>query len=100
MAEKNLQDFLILRSLDQPITRSELDEAADASGAALKELRGEDVDIIWVDSEVLTNQDGKVTGTFCHYRAESESVVHEHADRAGLPVTRIDYRGEPLEGES
>ena len=33
------------------------------------------------------------------YRAESEDAVREHADRAGLPATRIDRRGQPLEGE-
>lgn len=48
---------------------------------------------------MLTTEDGDVTGTFCHYRAESEAAIREHADRAGLPATRIDRRGEPLEGE-
>jgi len=98
--DDSLNDFLILRALDEPITREQLGEAVEASGTALKELRGEDVDIIWVDSEVLTNDDGKVTGTFCHYRAESEETVREHGRRAGLPVTQIHYRGQPLEGES
>jgi hypothetical protein len=48
---------------------------------------------------VLTNDRGQVTGTFCHYQAEDEDAVREHADRAGLPATRIDRRGDPLDGE-
>lgn len=99
MTDEDLTDFLILRSLEEPITEAELDAAAEESGAALKELRDEGVGIRWEDSEVLTDADGQVTGTFCHYQAEDEDAVREHADRAGLPATRIDRRGEPLEGE-
>lgn len=97
--DTDLDDYLILRELDDPITRDDLDAAAEASGEALSALRDEGVGIRWVDSEVLTDDDGRVTGTFCHYRAESEEAVREHADRAGLPATRIDRRGEPLAGE-
>ncbi|MFB6256895.1 MAG: DUF4242 domain-containing protein [Haloplanus sp.] len=95
-----MNDYLILRELPEPISRDELDAAAEKSGETLDELRDEGVDIRWVDSEVLTNDDGEVTGTFCHYRAESEKAVREHADRAGLPATRIDRQGEPLAGEN
>jgi hypothetical protein len=94
-----VNDYLILRELDEPIDREELDAAAEASGEALEALRSEGVDIHWVDSEVLTDDDGDVTGTFCHYRAESEDAVRDHAERAGLPATRIDRQGEPLAGE-
>jgi hypothetical protein len=94
-----MKDYLILRELDDPIGRDDLDAAAEKSGETLEELRGEGVDIRWVESEVLTNDDGDVTGTFCHYQAESEDAVREHADRAGLPATRIDRKGEPLGGE-
>lgn len=97
--DADLRDYLILRELDSPITREDLDAAAEASGEALSALRDEGVGIRWVDSEVLTDDEGRVTGTFCHYRAESEDAVREHAERAGLPATRIDRRGEPLEGE-
>lgn len=97
--DTGLDDYLILRALDEPITRDDLDAAAAASGEALSALREEDVGIRWVDSEVLTDDEGQVTGTFCHYRAESEAAVREHGERAGLPVTRVDQRGEPLAGE-
>ncbi|MDS0477667.1 DUF4242 domain-containing protein [Natrinema sp. 1APR25-10V2] len=99
MTESELTDFLILRSLDEPITEDELEAAGEQSGEALRELRDEGVGIRWVESEVMTNQDGQVTGTFCHYRAEDEAAIRDHAERAGLPATRIDRRGEPLEGE-
>lgn len=99
MSDQALDDFLILRSLDEPITEADLEAAAAQSGEALEQLRDEGVGIRWVDSEVLTDDDGGITGTFCHYRAESEDAVHEHADRAGLPATRVDRRGEPLDGE-
>ncbi len=99
MPEQELEDFLILRELDEPITEQELEGAGEKSGEVLKQLREEGVGIRWIDSEVLTNEEGQVAGTFCHYQAESEDAVREHADRAGLPATRIDRRGQPLEGE-
>lgn len=99
MTDQQLEDFLILRSLDEPISKDDLAAAAEQSGETLENLRDEGVGIRWVDSEVLTNDAEEVTGTFCHYRAESEDAVREHADRAGLPATRIDRRGEPLDGE-
>lgn len=92
-------DYLILRELPEPITEDDLDAAAEASGETLSELREEGVDIQWVDSEVLTDEDGGIVGTFCHYQAESEDAVREHADRAGLPATKVTRRGEPLSGE-
>jgi len=92
-------DFLILRELDDPITHEQLDEAADGSGQALEAMRDEGVDIRWVESEVLENDEGQVTGTFCHYQAESEDAVYDHAERAGLPATKVSRQGEPLAGE-
>lgn len=96
---QELEDFLILRDLDEPITEEELEAAGETSGETLEELREEGVGIRWVESEVLKNEDEKITGTFCHYQAEDEAAIREHADRAGLPATRIDRQGEPLDGE-
>ena len=95
----DVNDYLILRELDEAITQEQLDEAVEASGNTLQELREEGVDIEWVDSEVMTDDDGGIVGTFCHYRAESEDAVQEHVDRAGLPATKVTQRGSPLEGE-
>jgi len=99
MPAQKLNDYLILRELDSPITQEQLDEAAEASGEALDSLREEGVGIQWIESEVMTDEDGRVTGTFCHYQAENEDAIREHADRAGLPATRIDRRGTALDGE-
>ena len=95
----NVTDYLIRRELDDPITREQLDGAADASGAAVDDLREEGVDIEWVESQVLENDEGQVIETLCHFRAESEDEVYEHAERSGLPMTTLARRGEPLAGE-
>lgn len=92
-------DFLILRELDERISREELDAAAEQSEETLAELREQGVDISWVESEVMTDEEDRVVGTFCHYRAESEEAVYEHADRTGLPATNVTRRGEPLSTE-
>jgi hypothetical protein len=94
-----LSDYLIVRELDDPITREQLDAAAERSGEVLSELRSEGTGIEWADSEVLATEEGRVSGTVCHYRAESEEAVHEHAERAGLPVTTLALRDDPLDGE-
>ncbi len=96
---ETLSDYLIVRELGEPITRDQLDEVADRSGEVLSELRSEGTDIEWVDSEVLATDEGSVSGTVCHYRAESEAAVEEHAERAGLPITTLAWRDEPLDGE-
>lgn len=99
MANNDMKDFLILRELDEPISQDDLDAAAEASGETLEALRDEGTRIRWISSEVLTNSDDGIVGTFCHYKAESEESIHEHGDRAGLPVTKVTQRGTPLEGE-
>jgi len=99
MTDEQLEGFLILRDLNEPITEQQLEAAGEQSGQALQELREEGVGIEWVESEVMATDDGKVAGTFCHYRAEDEEAIYEHAERAGLPATRVDRRGTPLEGE-
>lgn len=46
----------------------------------------------------MTNEDDVVTGTLCHFRAETEEALHEHADCAGLPVSQVYRRGEHVAG--
>lgn len=99
MTDDNTEDFLVLRDLDEPISRDALDEAAARSGEVLDALREEGTAIHWVDSEVLTDADDQVLGTLCHYQAPDEAAIREHGERAGLPVTRVSRRGTPLAGE-
>jgi hypothetical protein len=66
--DNDLRAYLILRELGETITRDELDAAAEQSGETLSELRDEGTGIRWIDSAVLTDENGGITGTFCHYR--------------------------------
>lgn len=99
MTGDDMEDFLILRELDEAISQDDLDAAAEQSGETLEALRSEGTNIRWLSSEVLTDDEGGIVGTFCHYQAESEDAVREHGERAGLPVTKVTQRGRPLEGE-
>lgn len=99
MSDTALEDFLILRNLDEPIPEPAFEAAAEQAGHVLEELNDEGVGIRWVSSEVRTRADGVVVGTFCHYRAENEEALREHGARSGFPVTRIDRRGTTLENE-
>jgi hypothetical protein len=45
-------------------------------------------DIRWIRSYVLAEESGKL-GTLCIYEASSPEAIHEHAQRADLPVTEI-----------
>ncbi len=45
-------------------------------------------DIRWIRSYVLGESDGRL-GTVCIYQASSPEKIHEHAQRADLPVTEI-----------
>lgn len=99
MSASNLEDFLILRELDEPVTTDDLDAVDVRSTEVRSELRADGVEIWAIQSEVMQDEHGAVTGTYCHYRAESEEAVREHASRAGLPVTRLDRRGQPVAGD-
>ncbi len=92
-------EYHIYRELDEPISEEELDAAADESGRVLEEMREEGTEIRWNESDVLTDENGGVIGTFCHYEAENESAVEEHAVRAGLPATTVARTGDSLDGE-
>lgn len=94
-----MEEFGIYRELEEPISEEDLDDAADESGRVLEEMREEGTEIRWNDSDVLTNEEGGVVGTFCRYEAESEDAIEEHAERAGLPATRVTRTGTLLEGE-
>ncbi|MFC6719079.1 DUF4242 domain-containing protein [Natrialbaceae archaeon GCM10025810] len=99
MSDPELEDFLILRNLDEPLPEETFRAVAEGAGEVLQDLNDEGVGIRWAKSYIRTKPDGTVVGTFCHYQAENEEALREHADRAGLPVTQIDLHGKTLEAE-
>ena len=98
MSEHELTDYLVLREINPPVTHAERERASERSIAALETVRDDGVEIDWVQSEIMTDEDDMVTGTFCHFRAESEDALHDHADCAGIPVSRIFRRGPLVDG--
>ena len=98
MGDQELEDFLILREIDPPVTHAERERASERSIAALETVRDDGKGIEWVESQIMTNEEDMVTGTLCHFRADTEVALHEHADCAGLPVSRIFRQGEPVHG--
>jgi hypothetical protein len=63
----------------------DLQEAAARSTTVGEEMPD---DIRWIRSYVL-EEDGGSVGTVCIYQASSVEAVHEHAQRAGLPVDEV-----------
>jgi hypothetical protein len=98
MSDHALEDFLILREIDPPVTHAERERASERSIAAVETVRDDGKDIDWVQSQIMTNEEDMVTGTLCHFRAATEETLYEHADCAGLPVSRVFHRGEPVDG--
>lgn len=99
MSDRELEDFVILREMDEPIPEEELMAAGDRSSEAVRELQDEGVDIRWLETDVLLSEDENATATVCRYRAESKGAVREHADRAGLPATHVARQGPTIDGE-
>ena len=98
MTNGELKDFLILRQLEDPISRTDREPARDRSIEALEVVRDDGHAIDWVQSQIMENEDGEIVGTLCHYRADSEDALHEHAECAGVPVTQVYRRGNPMKG--
>lgn len=94
-----MRRFLVLREMDDPISETDLVAAIEASGRAITELRTEGVDIRWNSLEVLRNEDNSIVGIFCHYLAESEDVIEDHAERANSPISKIIPQSESMRGE-
>lgn len=97
MSDHELEDFLILRNFDEPISEGTFRAGAEEAMDVLQNLTDEGVKIRWRKSHVRTEADGAVVGTMCQYQAEDKAVLREHADRAGLPVNRIDHHGRTVE---
>lgn len=63
--------------------REVLREAAQKSNGVLAEMKAEKKHIQWEHSYVAGDK------TFCVYIADSEALVHEHAQRSGFPATKV-----------
>lgn len=98
MTADELEDFLILRRIDPPVTHAERERSSERSIAALDVVREDGNDIEWISSEIMETANNRVSGTLCHFRADTESTLYAHADCAGLPVTDVFHRAEPVDG--
>jgi len=63
--------------------REALREAAGKSNGVLSDMRAERKNIQWEHSYVAGDR------TFCIYVADSEALIHEHAERSGFPATKV-----------
>lgn len=62
------------------LDRQQLKEAACTSNEALAKLAPR---VQWIESFVAGDK------TFCHYLAEDEKAIHDHAKLSGFPASRI-----------
>jgi hypothetical protein len=77
-----MKDYLIERHIPgaEMLSPEQRAQAAAKSNAALAELGPA---IKWVDSMIVKD------GTFCHYQAENEDIIREHARISGFPANKI-----------
>ncbi len=77
-----MQDYLIERSIPGvgQLSADQLKSASATSNAALAKL-GPGIE--WVSSFVAGDK------TFCHYRAENEQIIRDHARISGFPADVI-----------
>jgi hypothetical protein len=77
-----MKDYLIERHIPgaDALTAEQRKAAAAKSNAVLAELGP---GIRWVDSVIVKD------GTFCHYQAENEDIIREHARLSGFPANKI-----------
>ncbi len=85
-----MKRFVIEREIPEvgSFEREQLKGAAAKSNEALAQLAPK---IQWVHSYVAANQ------TFCIYLAESEEVIHRHAEISGFPANRITEIGKMID---
>ena len=63
--------------------REALREAAEKSNGVLAAMKMEQKNIQWEHSYVAGDK------TFCIYIADNESLLREHSQRSGVPITKI-----------
>jgi hypothetical protein len=77
-----MKDYLIERHIPgaEMLTPEQRAQAAAKSNAVLTELGS---GIKWINSMIVKD------GTFCHYQAENEDIIREHARISGFPANKI-----------
>ena len=77
-----LNKYIIERDIPEvgSLEREQLAGAAAKSNEALAQLAP---DVQWVESYVAADK------TFCIYIADTEALIHEHAERSGFPATTV-----------
>ena len=88
-----MKKFLIKREIEgaSQIPSDKLEEIGQGSESVLVEMRNEGKNIEQEQSYVAGNN------VFCIYNADSEDVIKEHADRAGVPANEITQVSSVLE---
>lgn len=77
-----MQAYIIQRDIIgiDELPQKELCNASTVSNAAIESLNGR---VKWVESFVLKDR------TLCHYLADSEEAIREHARISGFPASQI-----------
>lgn len=77
--------FVIERDIPEigSADRDALRVAAQKSNGVLADMQAEKKSIQWEHSYVVADK------TFCIYLADSEMLIHEHAERSGFPATVV-----------
>jgi len=85
--------FVIERDIPEigSADREALRGAAQKSNGVLGKMQAEKKSIQWEHSYVVENK------TFCIYLADSEALIHEHAERSGFPATTVSEVGKMID---
>ena len=77
--------FVIERDIPEigSAEREALRAAAQQSNTVLAAMQAENKNIQWQHSYVAGDK------TFCIYLADTEALIHEHAQRSGFPATKV-----------
>lgn len=88
-----MKKFLIKREIEgaSQIPSDKLEEIGQGSESVLVEMRNEGKNIEQEQSYVAGNN------VFCVYNSDSEDIVKEHAERAGVPANEITMISNVLE---
>lgn len=85
--------FVIERDIPEigSADRAALREASAQSNSVLSAMQSEGKGIQWEHSYVVKDK------TFCIYLADTEPLIHEHAERSGFPATVVTEVGKMID---